>query len=88
MSISIHSLIGKMEKELLLAKQAPDEISMKNHIYSMKTLCEVILGESASPKAPLELINKNQPSMEVSQIGKAEPLKTEDGANGESIFDF
>lgn len=88
MSISIHSLLNKIEKELNYAKQASDENTLKNHIYSIKTLCEVIMSEDSGRQSSIEIVNKGQATGTVAQVGKTEPLKTEDGANGESIFDF
>lgn len=94
MSISIHSLLNKIEQEINYAKKAEQDSVLKNHIYSVKTLCELILAEGQSLSTSYEIPKKVEAEHSVSQskpmmsVGKAEPLKTDDGANGESIFDF
>ncbi|MGE8204942.1 YwdI family protein [Heyndrickxia sp. NPDC080065] len=92
MSISLNSLLNKIEQEMKYAKQTKDESMAKKHIYSIKTLCEVILEEEKSGEILQTGLNNLQTNLPVTQsistVGKAEPLKTDDGSNGESIFDF
>ncbi|QQZ09260.1 YwdI family protein [Heyndrickxia vini] len=94
MSISINSLLNKIEQEVNYAKESERESVLKNHIYSVKTLCELILAEGQSISTSYAIPNKVQVEHSLPQdkpimsVGKAEPLKTDDGSNGESIFDF
>ena len=97
MNIPHHSLIKKMEHELGKAKSAEKSQQIREHVYSIKALCEVLLEENnqvqvgtdsfQSPKQPLPYIQESQPQRPVT-IPKEEPLETEDGANGDSLFDF
>ena len=101
MSISYPALLKKLEQELLSAKAADGTSKMREHVYSMKTLCELILenGEAYVENAPAASARKIQNQMPMQmplgqepirnvQIEQSKPLSTEDGANGDSIFDF
>lgn len=94
MSISYEALLGKMEKELRAARQSGDEASRRNHIYALKTLAEVMLEEKQSKtynelSKPIATVQHTpiQQSPSVS-LPSSEPIETDDGANGDSIFDF
>ncbi|RLQ93452.1 YwdI family protein [Falsibacillus albus] len=96
MSISYPALLKKLEQELYSAKESQGSPQMREHIYSMKTLCEVILEEGQevqynkkpmSQPMPNQMQAQQQPSRSV-QVDQSEPIKTDDGANGDSIFDF
>ncbi|WP_064091988.1 YwdI family protein [Rossellomorea aquimaris] len=95
MNIPHQSLMKKMEHELGKAKSAEKSQQIREHIYSIKALCEVLLEENnqvgtnsfQSPKQPLPYIQESQPQR-LESIPKEEPLETEDGANGDSLFDF
>lgn len=87
MTISNHSLLKKIEEEVLKAKQLQDSSMQKQHVYTIKTLCELILeqgtesvSESSHPVNPVPITTLT--------YEKSQPLKTDDGANGDSIFDF
>jgi hypothetical protein len=81
-----------MEQEITFAKNVDDKGKLKNHIYSIKTLCEIILSNDQEVAGMGDVQRKHQQnfSTTVSSITLTEnkPLKTDDGANGESIFDF
>ena len=80
MAITTEMLLEKMEQEL--AKPAEQ---LREHIYAVKALCEVLLesGKAVQPEEPLPA----SPSVPKTVL-KPEPLKMEGGANGDSIFDF
>ncbi|WP_276210681.1 YwdI family protein [Heyndrickxia coagulans] len=82
MAITTEMLLEKMEQELAKAKQAMPAEQLREHIYAVKALCEVLL-ESGKAEQPLPA----GPSVPKTVL-KPEPLKMEDGANGDSIFDF
>lgn len=92
MSISYDALIKKMEQELQQAKSANPQ-KMKNHIHTVKALAEVILDEKTSMQAnvvtqPVAPIIHQAPQQQPMTIQAEKPLDTEDGANGDSLFDF
>lgn len=93
MNISYQSLLAKMELELQKARQADGE-QLRGHMYAVKALAELILEENqgGSHKQVEEIPNRPQitPLETIQSISSPieEPLKTEDGANGDSLFDF
>ncbi|WP_409252303.1 YwdI family protein [Bacillus sp. SCS-153A] len=98
MNISHVSLINKMEQELLKAKKAERPQNIREHINSIKALCEVMLeNESVSSSQPVfsNQMPAQQMTMPVSSqqsqtvtITEESKLETEDGANGDSLFEF
>lgn len=96
MNIPHQSLIKKIEHELTMAKSAEKSQQIREHVYSIKALCEVLLEENhgASTAAPSFQTQQTMPYLQESQsqkpvsIQKKEPLETDDGANGNSLFDF
>ncbi|MCP3739839.1 YwdI family protein [Rossellomorea sp. BNER] len=97
MNISHQSIIRKIEQELMSAKTEVQSDKMKEHIYSIKALCEVLLESESthlSTSAPSgnvqqqpSYIPPSQPAQPI-RIQEEKKLKTDDGANGDSIFDF
>ncbi|MCM2535692.1 YwdI family protein [Neobacillus pocheonensis] len=45
MNISVQKLLAKIEEELELATNSPKEESLRERVYSIKILCELILDE-------------------------------------------
>ncbi|TMU83979.1 hypothetical protein FGG79_17705 [Bacillus sp. BHET2] len=97
MNIPHQSLIKKIEHELGKAKSAEKPQHIREHVYSIKALCEVLLEENgAAANAPssyqsqqnMPYLQEPQVSQKPVSIQKEEPLETEDGANGNSLFDF
>lgn len=87
MTISNHSLLKKIEEEVLKAKQINDSNLQKQHVYTIKTLCELMLEQRTEPKVESSHIVNPVPVNTFIQE-KPQPLKTDDGANGDSLFDF
>ena len=101
MNIHIQTLLTKMGEEINLAKSASREEAVREKIYSIKTLCEVILSEGGQgtsggqrvmpiESAPVRPVYP-QPSQMIQQPVRqtqGQKLDLEDGANGDSIFDF
>ncbi|PFA68134.1 hypothetical protein CN378_08490 [Bacillus sp. AFS015802] len=95
MNIPHQSLIKKIEHELGKAKSAEKAQHIREHVYSIKALCEVLLEENQAVSAAPVYSQPQQPYFQQSQpvqkpvtIQKEEPLETDDGANGNSLFDF
>ncbi|MDQ1143501.1 hypothetical protein QE429_000328 [Bacillus sp. SORGH_AS 510] len=51
MNISIQKLLDKIEDELKLAKNAQAQESLREKVYSIKILCELILDDQPSAKS-------------------------------------
>jgi len=89
LQISHYQLLKKIEEETKKARQEENSDALYQHLYTIKTLCEVVLDSQLNPAAFLE-----ENSTPVSPVeGRALPLQgnkleTDDGANGDSIFDF
>ncbi|MGD6959289.1 YwdI family protein [Rossellomorea aquimaris] len=97
MNIPHQSLIKKIEHELGKAKSAEKSQQIREHVYSIKALCEVLLEEnhgaataasSFQTQQTMPYLQASQPSQKPVTIQKEEPLETDDGANGNSLFDF
>ncbi|MGR3766198.1 YwdI family protein [Rossellomorea sp. NS-SX7] len=98
MNIPHQSVIKRMEQELAKAKSAEKSQQIREHINSIKVLCEVLLEENSqggSFTAPVQsqqtvpyVPEQQQPVQRPVSIQKEEPLETDDGANGDSLFDF
>lgn len=92
-NISHLSVLSKIEEEIRQARLAEKSGTMKQHIYTVRTLCEMLLDEPDTLGAGVAL-SKSQPIQpaisQPKQIApsEGEKLQTEDGANGDSIFDF
>ncbi|MBM7585196.1 hypothetical protein JOC86_001738 [Bacillus pakistanensis] len=97
MNISHQSIIKKIEQELMKAKTVNQSDKMKEHIYSIKALCEVLLESDSTHQSTNVLLSNDQqqpsyiPPSQPAQpirIQEEKKLKTDDGANGDSLFDF
>ncbi len=98
MNIPHQSVMKRMEQELAKAKSAEKSQQIREHINSIKVLCEVLLEENnqggsfTAPVQPQQTVpyipQQQQPVQRPVQVQKEEPLETDDGANGDSLFDF
>ena len=99
--IQNEQILSAIEKHLLNAKTAKTNSEMREQLVAMKALCDVLLlnevGTSSKndvqhvqnvqhvqPIQPIQSI-QSMPSQPVSPTNK---LQEDDGANGDSIFDF
>ena len=93
MNISIEKLLAKMETELHSAKTSGKEENLREKIYSIKILCELILDEKTG-KSNEAMIHTAPASFlpaaakPISGLNQPKKLETDDGANGDSLFDF
>ncbi|RDI41967.1 YwdI family protein [Falsibacillus pallidus] len=102
MSITYPVLLKKLEQELASAKNAGSTSQMREYVASMKTLCELILesgdgleerpaSQSAKiipSQAGMQSFRPQQEPVRNVQVEQSKPMNTDDGANGDSIFDF
>jgi hypothetical protein len=102
MNISIEKLLSKIEHELNLAKTSTKEENLREKIYSIKILCELILEEkqpsvkpasaSLQPVVTQQVYQQPLMNQQVFQQGSSlqqpKKLEMEDEANGDSLFDF
>lgn len=85
--ISYEQVFKEMERQLNIARQAGDEREMREALAAIRSLCEVGLG--GSTKKVEQVIPKMLETPQVQSLTslEAKPMK-EDGANGNSLFDF
>ncbi|EFI69083.1 YwdI family protein [Lysinibacillus capsici] len=87
--ISYQAVIQQLEKQLSNAKNAGNDQRIRETLTAIRALCDVVLDSSSD--APSITPHKHVPQMLVSE-SKPSTLYTakieEDGANGDSIFDF
>jgi hypothetical protein len=92
MNISVQKLLAKIDEELKLAKSNMDEKSLREKVYSIKILCELILDEkqqentnAAIIKSPVAVQQSNATSFSLMNHPKK---LNDDDANGDSLLDF
>lgn len=85
MSVSYQMVLMKMQKEINEALQTHSETAIRERIYGIKTLCDLVLEEDREiRKKPLQTVSQSSRTV----IEPPKVLKMEEGANGDSIFDF
>lgn len=95
MNISVNKLLRKIEEELTLAKNSTKQENLREKVYSIKILCELILDEKQRhQEAPLNPVPAYQPVtvqpafQQPVTLNQPKKLEMEDEANGDSLFDF
>ncbi|MFF2447302.1 YwdI family protein [Neobacillus sp. NPDC058068] len=67
MNIPVQTLLAKIEEELKLAKSSAKQESLREKVYSIKILCELILDEKTAAKMEVPVIQPTpviqQPAM-------------------------
>jgi hypothetical protein len=93
--ISVDKLLRKIEEELKLAKNSTKQENLREKVYSIKILCELILDEKQvqqeSKPIPLAAFQPvvAQPAIQQPlSLNQPKKLEMEDEANGDSLFDF
>jgi hypothetical protein len=93
--ISVDKLLKKIEEELTLAKNSTKQENLREKVYSIKILCELILDEKQrqqeAPQNPVPAYSPVtvQPSFQQPvTLNQPKKLEMEDEANGDSLFDF
>jgi hypothetical protein len=99
-NIHVSKLLQKMEEELVKAKQSGTDKEMRERLVVIQSLCEVILEEKSSSLPVTSPISNemNQAELQkmmgnLSTVVKQQPTISstpykENGANGDSLFDF
>lgn len=95
MNISVEKLLMKIEEELKLAKNSSKQENLREKVYSIKILCELILDEKQvqqeAPQMPITAFQPVPPQPAFGQpvsLNQPKKLEMEDEANGDSLFDF
>jgi hypothetical protein len=90
MSISVEQLLKKMESELHKAKQAGSTVELREHVHSIKILCELILDDQGNRTVQnLPEVVALQPQIQTMKPTTLSVKKLEEEeANGDSLFDF
>ncbi|SFB03263.1 MULTISPECIES: YwdI family protein [unclassified Bacillus (in: firmicutes)] len=93
-------LLSKIENELVQAKGSTDQGRLREKVYAMKALCELILDEEANsieetsvysqPIPARQMVAPLMPAQPYQGLGLGEPKKLDlqEEANGDSLFDF
>lgn len=85
--ISYDRVFVEMERQLNAARKTGDEREMREALTAIRSLCEVALGgESAKVEKVMPKILETPQVQSLTSL-EAEPMK-EEGANGDSLFDF
>lgn len=95
--ISYQTILNKMEEKLREAKGTNSEVKVREYVQAIKTLCEIVLEEQSEQPLHQTIEPVVQPvtmqstqtisSQTPSTLGEKR-LVTDDGANGDSLFDF
>jgi hypothetical protein len=90
MSISVEQLLKKMESELHKAKLAESTVELREHVHSIKILCELILDDQGNRTVQnLPEVLALQPQIQTIKPTTLSVKKLEEEeANGDSLFDF
>ncbi|MFJ7954093.1 YwdI family protein [Lysinibacillus sp. NPDC096418] len=87
--ISYQAVLLQLEKQLDEAKKASSEQQIRESLTAVRALCDVVL---AQPLDGAKLQPKNIPQMltqsPTQQMVSTVKIDEEDGANGDSLFDF
>jgi len=94
MNISMEKLLSKIEEELKLAKSSTKQENLREKVYSIKILCELILDEKQETAAVKPAVSY-QPQIPVQPVfqqpvslNQPKKIEMDNEANGDSLFDF
>lgn len=101
MNISVQKLLSKIEEELRLAKTSSKEERLREKVYSIKILCELILDEKQENGHPSvasqpivtqpsfqQQVAQQQAFQQSPSLNQPPKMDLGDEANGDSLFDF
>lgn len=88
--ISYDRVFAEMERQLKVAQNTANEREMREALAAIRSLCEVALGGRVEKSE--KVIPKMLETPQIAQVQsltslEVKPMK-EEGANGESLFDF
>lgn len=91
MGVSQKTILSKMEACLQKAKRSEGSRELREHVRALQALCDVILEDTTQNQSSLTPAVKESDSNRVG-ASKVEltskKIETEDGSNGDSLFDF
>jgi hypothetical protein len=94
-NISVEKLLMKIEEELKLAKNTTKQENLREKVYSIKILCELILDEKQiqqepkpTPVAVFQPVVAQPSFQQPVSLNQPKKLEMENEANGDSLFDF
>jgi hypothetical protein len=94
-NISVEKLLMKIEEELKLAKNSTRQENLREKMYSIKILCELILDDKqvqqetkTTPLAAFQPVIAQPTFQQPVSLNQPKKLEMEDEANGDSLFDF
>jgi Family of unknown function (DUF5327) len=94
-NISVEKLLVKIEEELKLAKNSTRQENLREKVYSIKILCELILDDKqvqpepkTTPLAAYQPVIAQTTFQQPVSLNQPKKLEMEDEANGDSLFDF
>ena len=87
--ISYQTILQQLEKQLDEAKKATGEQQIRESLTAVRALCDVVLEQSVEtsktqPKHAPQMLTQ-VPTQQMVYTAK---INEEDGANGDSLFDF
>ncbi|ARD48731.1 YwdI family protein [Sporosarcina sp. P33] len=85
--ITAEQLLGEIEQQVHLAKQAQDDTSRREAIYAVRTLCNLMLNDAPAAKLVSQPAQVRSVQTALVTSLNEQPLREAD-ANGESLFDF
>ncbi|HWO77009.1 MAG TPA: YwdI family protein [Bacillus sp. (in: firmicutes)] len=94
MAVSRETIFHKMEECMKRAKNSDTTLEMREHLRALQALCDVLLDDRLQAAETLSKQEENISSSIQSPISVprtslgSKKLETDDGANGDSIFDF
>ena len=101
MNISVRKLLAKIEDQLKEAKTSDSETTIRERVYAIKSLCELVLEQESTNRnrisephsQPVYQPAVTQPApVPVQQLQPMQPMQTPkldtDQGNGDSLFDF
>ncbi|SOC34670.1 YwdI family protein [Ureibacillus acetophenoni] len=93
--ISTQTLLQQIEKHTQLAKSTENDQLIREQLIAIRALCELALTEQSSNISVTKNHFQQQSLPQTVQLNRttepslqSNPIKEDDGANGNSIFDF
>ncbi|MEG0258355.1 MAG: YwdI family protein [Lysinibacillus sp.] len=93
--ISYEVVIQQLEKQIVDAKSAKGEQQIREALTAVRALCDVVLAQPIRDQQPrIQEMTLNPVIQQVLTVDSIAPaanaskIKEDDGANGDSIFDF
>ena len=86
MAIETSRILTEIEKHTALAKQG-DPAKMRESVAAIRALCDLLLNDRSDRREEVREVPLAQPQPSQTITTAAKPLK-ENGANGDSLFEF